>query len=246
MILKPLNYYRKDIKNKHSKYSKIWKYGYSPSNVIGHCTELFKKHKPYNHQDFLNKYLIYGRNPSQIENIAQRYLNEIKDNNVTLEECIDIIILHAVIETFDGCIVENKLKETLLQNGWWVKDVEKHSDDTKLGIDMIATNQEDVIVFQVKPDTFIKTKYPTKADLINDRIICYEKEFNALSKYTLINKYKYLFYDSLHYQNTNEILFLYYNNKCFFNVCEIINKNDGSSIINYKDFQKFNKISLVF
>lgn len=160
---------RLTLKEKFKKYNLIWQ-KYAPSKHIGNCAYLFDTLNPVSYEDFLDKYLISGtinnspdifykgRDEYQLVDLAQSLYDDIK-----LSECLKIIIIHAIYETYDGHIYEHKIKQLFIKEKNTLLFKPSYLLDTKLGVDYVAYNLEPLIIKQqftiasVKPDSLYLT-----------------------------------------------------------------------------------------
>ena len=172
------NEYRK-YHDKYQRYSEIWK-KYAPAIYIGCCSKAFEMSHCTNYEDFYYWYIVHVKTPYEIINVAKLFYDDINDkSNTTLEECMRIVILHAVIETVDGKLKEIYLSNYLIKNGFEIYSPTQNDDSLK-GIDIIAVKNNIKYLIQVKPISFF---LGNKKDQIDDRINNFEKEQKALNAY---------------------------------------------------------------
>lgn len=127
--IKSNEYYEINKNKLNHKYNLIYKEKYAPKSNIGDCSYLYKVFKPISYEDFLNQYMNCpcdnfsfkthkgndkcGRSREQLKYLAECYYNDIKkefpNDDVTVQECLDNLINHIIIETYDGHGVERYL-----------------------------------------------------------------------------------------------------------------------------------------
>ena len=230
-ILKDKSHYDKikSIFNKNANY--ITK-KYIGRPVVGCCSQLYTQLKPTSYQDFFNKYLQCadesfnmeklkgdeekGRSLDALWAIANRYYENVTNQrlNVSVEECFDDLVNHIIIETFDGHIAENIVKDKI-NNYSKYKATSTHGDiDAEYGVDIIVTDENNEIkhCIQVKPiSTFAGNNNPS---LMKDRRNFFDKQKKldeAIGRhipieYMVYNKnYHFLERNKRHRFNLNEL-----------------------------------------
>ncbi|MCL2312615.1 MAG: hypothetical protein FWC41_09065 [Firmicutes bacterium] len=258
------NYYAPIVK-KHVKYAAadIWRpHAYRSS--IGSCVLLYNFLKPKTPQEFLDKYIengknrpsnlydikkYYGRTEEEIIQVATKYMNDIllkfPNDEVTLQECVDIVIYHTIIETFYGVSVENEVKCLLEDAGYTIKTPETYErmiHEDSLGIDIRAEKNGKEYIFQIKPHTTFL--YRGNPDLITDRKRFYENIESTNKEYpNTKNKYFFLIY----YRKNNEILWYCKKNdagedRFTFRLEDFCYKNGEMRDVNYKDILERKKL----
>lgn len=199
--LKDISYYERNKRKFNKLYNNQWKKIAGP-NYIGLCSFLFQKFydtwKKKNHgiiptiNDFANFYFsytnpikndkimredsrYYGRSIDELYNLAVEYQKMCNDFTIPIECYLDDIVNHAIIETYNGQMMEIALINEYEKKGFkachtygkWDKD---------LGVDFIIKDKNGKICdyIQCKPiTTFIKT---SNKSLIDDRIRFFHKE----------------------------------------------------------------------
>jgi hypothetical protein len=244
MILKPIEEYR-TAKRKLRKYNSIWK-KYAGRNVVGCCSCLFKILEPVSYQDFLDKYIRSGENKpmrsnsydwgktyDELVSIAKQYHSEVNDPNISFEDCFDDLIMHVIIETFDGQNVENIVKEVLEKSGFVVEKV-LGDDDAVLGIDLKVKDKGGYwyrMFLQIKPvTTFLGNK---NQSLISDRINFFEKERMVIDRYGNV-PYYYVLYEM---DEDGVIRWLSLSNRFRLNLTDLCDEN-GIALHKDTDFIK--------
>jgi hypothetical protein len=184
-----------------------------------------------------------------IIDVAKILYDRISNQSITLEDCVDILICHAVIETWDGGLIEqmicNKIKNTnhdftIINNHGYVDKYDK--------IDITVNDNQRKIThyLQIKPCTFIKGNAEKNPALIDDRKRLFNVHKNGYRNgFLTMLLYDKDSLDRLHSQGkTNsiiniesELLFWGFNNKQKFKVNELLDEN-GQPLINYKLFEK--------
>lgn len=223
--LKEICYYIQ-LRIKFKKYSYLW-HKYAPKKNIGDCMSNCKEYNPKTYNDFYHYYLQNVKNISEILEIAKNFLNDIPDKSfTTLEECVDILIYHSVIETYRGWVREKKIEEFLKSKGGEILK-NNGEDDSKRGIDILLTHRGNLVIIQVKPSSFI---YSIKSDCIKDRIEAYKKMYEALQKYPNA-KYFFCIYNS-----NDEKWYAKNDSNIFFNIDELFT-DKGYRIFDTKNYK---------
>lgn len=251
--LKDKSYYESLKTRFNNKHASVWQ-TINHRNYVGNCSYLFKKYRPKDYEDFFQKYIndysyvdydtdtckgshYVGRSYEQLTNLAHIYHKTINDNSFTLEDCLDDIINHVIIETFDGHIVENRLCQMLINSGYMVENQDDNYD-TKYGIDIVAVhlnNKNDIHYIQVKPISFfIGSK---NQSLIYDRKkrIISEFEFKGTLTSSNVRDIEYVMYDKKELDTTGKVKIADLNGKKRFALYELINSN-GIPLYNKTDF----------
>lgn len=168
----------------------IWHDKGAPSRKIGKCVESFvswlSTATNLSYKLFGEYYLSNTKSLQDIEILAyeleelfkqqQQSFVGLENKILNHENIVDLIILHAVIETYNGGFSEQILKMYLNKCG---KNVKKANGllDIRYGIDLIILNKDGKTEsgLQVKPISFFLGK---KDDLIKDR----EKVFKSFEE----------------------------------------------------------------
>lgn len=178
-------------------YEKIYRH----PQAIGYVSAFFKKYKPASFENALDLYYLSGirdkdlpitqrgRTKEEIEDLAIDW-KEKCGVDLPLVDFYDAIILHAVIETVFGNIMESTAATAYRNRGFDVEETDGR-DDRSLGIDFIATMDESKLLVQVKPISFFRGE---KADLVKDRVTTWKKHKMGLEKYPEAS-YAYMIYD---------------------------------------------------
>lgn len=184
------------------KFNSIWK-KFSYRKWIGDCSYLYKKFKPQSYQDFYEKYIhdgtvnkntdirYRGRTEEEIYQIALKY-RSLSDINIDLDVYIKNIILHTIIETYNGQKIEETIEEYIKDKGYNVTRC-YGDEDAEFGMDLKVFNDKQKFAIQIKPLSFFKGN--KNESLINDRISAFVKEQKCYEKYHM--KIYYIVYDIL-------------------------------------------------
>ena len=153
-------------------YEKELKYG---SN-IGYVSNLMKRLNPSSYKDAYDLYIESGRNEknmpptkrgrdeNELEALAKRWMDFYGKGDIPLSDFYDALVLHAIIETYDGFRFEKEAKDKLSEAGYetsWATA----SEDGKYGVDIVARNELSTILIQIKPVSFfLSRRMHTKSD----------------------------------------------------------------------------------
>lgn len=209
----------------------IWHDEGAPSTKIGKCVECYKKwfstimesiHNGISYEDFEDFGKYYFKNCKSYEEIVKlaehlqtlfaEHENEFldkKDEILNLDNIIDLIILHAVVETFLGAIIEYRVAKHIREKGR--KVIKDENLDRYYGIDLLveSKNKGKFVGIQVKPISFFIGK---KQDLIKDR----EKVFEQFNKLQVKRpNIEQLFFVIYRKESNGEMKFLDKNNNIF-------------------------------
>lgn len=185
----------KETLTKYEVITKIWKDNYSPSNKIGNCTDLFRKLKPINEEDFCQKYFQYaednknlpiskrGLTNNELIEMATDYMNKsnIHQNiNFPFETYLNDALCHIITQTYDGKIRELEFARFLeslgYTCGWFDGRI-----DAKYGVDIKITDKNaKIYAIQVKPISFFLS---ANKDTHEDRINLVHKYYDFLNDY---------------------------------------------------------------
>lgn len=219
---------------------------FRPAKSIGYVMQLMERFAPTSSEEAYRLYIESGfnekdreledrgRDYDEIEEMAIEWKTLTNDSH-PLVDFYDTLVLHAVIETYDGYIKEKAVKDALLTNGY---EVSKPSgkDDSELGIDLIAKKNIDTFLIQVKPHSFFyRTK---KGDLIKDRKRVWRAQEKGLKEYGPRAWYRYYIYD-----NNTKMWVLNKDGKCGFAYEDLVDKN-GNVLVNISEMCKHEVDSL--
>ena len=166
-------------------YEKTYRQPYS----IGYVSKLFRRLKPCSYEDGYNKYLksgydeinqerkFRGRTVDELEDLAIKWKEE-SHSRMPVSMFYDALILHAVVETVYGNIMEGRAEEIYRRHGFEIIE-SSEEDDRNGGIDFIAKKGEQTLLVQVKPHTF----FYNKEDIRKDRVSMYHKMEYGIEKY---------------------------------------------------------------
>ena len=210
-----------DVNNSYNKTYKLPEY-------IGYCMRIFERLAPVSYEDAFEKYtnsgydtnfdsLNRGRTKEELIAIAKKWMEECSDSMLSLENFYDGLILHIIVETYDGYVREKQVKEALSNVGATIETV-TGDEDTKMAIDIKAELNGNTFLVQVKPVSFFVGGMSNKA-LNDDRKALSKKEKRAREKYGNKTYFRYLLYDSF---NTGEWIVNTNCNKCSFSYEELL------------------------
>jgi len=180
-------------------YEKIYRH----PQAIGYVSAFFKKNKPSSFENAIGLYHLSGildrnlpitdrgRTKEEIEDLAIDWKAKC-GVDLPLVDFYDTLILHAVIETVFGYLMEGTAAAAYRERGFDVKETDGY-DDRSLGIDFIATKDDTELLVQVKPISFFRGEKP---DLVKDRVTTWSKHKAGLEKYPKAS-YVYMIYDPL-------------------------------------------------
>lgn len=249
-IFKDVDHY-KQIKRLYNFYplTVIWHDEGAPSPKIGKCVECFTKWfaqtDDYSYQSFGNYYFENIRSVADLQELSKHLYNlfekhkdtfvKKQDKILNLDNIFDLIILHAIIETYNGQFCEERVKQILEQRGTPYNKVEYL--DRTYGIDLLVTNKnnDSTSGIQIKPISFFLGNKP---DLVRDR----EKVFIQLKNlHNGKNEYnvKRLFF-VIYKVVDNEIRFLSKEDNIFHEFSDMgdMMKNDWATVCNTTDYWK--------
>jgi len=223
--------------NLNNDVATIYKDHFSPAKVIGECNRLCRQLKPTSDEDFLNKYLKFAEEHSNME-ISQRGLTkqelletaldffliivqEVPTFPTTFDECLDCLVCHIITETYTGYLAEEKIFNELINNGFTCENTTEYRQDSYYGIDFFTYVKGEKFAVQVKPATFF---YAKKGHVKKDRLSMIFKYERASEKYKV--KTLYAIYDSTDTKGERQIRFLIKDKnpkKMLFELEELIN-----------------------
>ncbi len=130
-----------DVNNSYNKTYKLPEY-------IGYCMRIFERLAPESYEDAFEKYtnsgydtnfdsLNRGRTKEELIAIAKKWMEECPDSMLSLEDFYDGLILHIVVETYDGYVREKQVKDALKNAGATIETV-TGDEDSKMAIDIKA------------------------------------------------------------------------------------------------------------
>lgn len=208
LTIKDRQHYTK-LKNKtHRFLDNIYKRNFAPRPKIGSCAYLYKVLKPTSYSDFLHKYveytdgtnnsILHGRSIERIvefarsfqEKAEKQYKDDTSYPKMEFSDYYDLLILHIIIETYDGQRAEEYYRE-LYENKGFNVTIPDESDDTILGIDFIIQGPEQKHFIQVKPRTFATSVSSTSRDRRNH----FEKEKLIKYNYGENSTLEFIFYE---------------------------------------------------
>ena len=208
IFIKPKEHYVALKRKTHYYLDNIYKKNYAPRHKIGSCSFLYKALKPVSYQDFYEKYINYlpnvdakyrGRSLEEIITMAKDFENKAKNSfkdieiiqNMTFEDFFDLLILHIIIETYDGHIAEEHYKNLYHKLGYEIIEP-NDNDDALRGIDFIIKGKNNHQHFiQVKPRSFATSTSSTAYDRANH----FNKEKLIKERYGNDSMLEFIFYE---------------------------------------------------
>lgn len=241
ITLKDREYYETNKRMVCGKYNERWK-SISGRRYVGNCSLLYRKLNPTSYQDFFDKYVSYiapddqtygesirrnpkyGRSVNDLTRLAEYYKRICRDETIPLENFLDDVICHTIIETFDGHQAERELKHILLEKGFNVNETEGDLD-AKLGVDLVVRGKNGMVqnLIQVKPiSTFLGNN---NQSLIKDRKNFFTKQEDLNRQLGTVKEIVYMLYDSNHLRKYREVLWYYKGDKVRFRLDELVDRN---------------------
>lgn len=196
----------KEILAKNQFVTSVWRNNFSPSNVIGNCTNLYRKLNPENCEDFFKKYLEYAKTHKDLP-INERGLTEeelVETAKSYYEKCnpygfntfLYDMICHIIVETYNGQQMESQFIKYLERLGYSCTKFDG-AVDAKYGLDIKVSNEKNnnqkPFAVQIKPISFFISN---RMDVERDRIrACYKyedakNELDIITYYAIYNRNK--------------------------------------------------------
>lgn len=229
--LKTLEHYNniKKIYKSDEILLKIWNDVGSPRKSIGDCIRSVENFLVTNNdktlENFLKYYLENTKSEEDIKKLVETLYDSFKlitNNKEVLDKknIFDLIILHAVIETYNGKKHEIEVEKYFTNKG--CKIIRERKLDCDYHIDFLVKNKKYGAI-QVKPISFFIGK---TIDLMEDK----ERAIDKFKKFVNSEDNKYNF------TMETPLYFMIYKNNDFLN----INKSFLLPIKNNNDYNKFN------
>ena len=179
----------KNILGRNSSISMIWRNRFAPSNKIGNCTNLYRKLKPLNCEDFYLKYIDYAEKHSDLPiskrglsydeliSLCEKYKADVEEKtnvNYDLSVYFHDALCHIILETWEGQQNERDFAAFLEKLGYSCSTFDG-SVDSEYGVDIKVTRSDGRISgIQIKPISFFVSN---RNDVQSDRInLCYKYE----------------------------------------------------------------------
>ena len=181
-------------------YEEIYRQPYS----IGFVSQFFKKINPKTLEEAYDNYTLSGildtdlprtergRTKAEIEEMAIEWKERCK-SDLPLVDFYDALVLHAVVETCMGMIMERVAQDAYRANGYEISETDGN-DDRSCGIDFIARNDENTILVQVKPISYFRKTLKNVGQLQSDRYRVWGEQERGKKKYPGAT-YAYMIYD---------------------------------------------------
>lgn len=185
----------KALLGKSDVVSKIWHDFFAPSNRIGNCTNLYRKLRPTDCNDFYEKYIKYGEEHqdlpiskrglsyNELLALTEKYKKMVEEKvnlNYNLSVYFYDALCHIILETWDGQSNERDFINFLTKLGYNCSKFDGQID-AEYGVDIKVTrNDGRVSAIQIKPISFFKSN---RSDVQTDRInLCkkYEEAYKKL------------------------------------------------------------------
>lgn len=254
--IKPREHYIKLKNDTHRFLDEIYKNNFAPRNVIGSCSYLYKVLKPKSYSDFLKKYVEYtdgddkkllGRSLEDIVRLAEsfedkatrKYINDSSFPKMELSDYFDLLILHIIIETYDGQRAEEYYRELYEKLGYDIS-LPDEDDDAMMGIDFIIKGPETTHYIQVKPRTFATSTSSTWRDRRNHFL----KENLIKEKYGDDSVLEFIFYEKGVGKDENDIMTYSINDegKIRFRLSDVCEESGLTKYPSKRDFQNAFKL----
>ena len=168
------------------------------------------------------------------ENKAKNSFKDIEIiQNLTFEDFFDLLILHIIIETYDGHIAEEHYKNLYHKLGYEIIEP-NDNDDALRGIDFIIKGKNNHQHFiQVKPRSFATSTSSTAYDRANH----FNKEKLIKERYGNDSMLEFIFYERDDIDN-NILTYVVSDNKIRFSLSDVSELNGEPKYPSKKDFQK--------
>lgn len=257
ICIKPKEHYVALKRKTHYYLDSIYKNNYAPRHKIGSCSFLYKTLRPTSYQDFYEKYINYlpnvdakyrGRSIEEISIMSKDFEDKAKNyfkdteiiQNLTFEDFFDLLILHIIIETYDGHFAEEHYKNLYHKLGYEIIEP-NDNDDALRGIDFIIKGKKNHQHFiQVKPRSFATSTSSTSYDRANH----FHKEKLIKERYGNDSMLEFIFYEKDDIEN-NILTYMLNDNKIRFSLSDVSELNGDPKYPSKKDFQKqFKMVSM--
>ena len=152
---------------------------YRHPRSIGYVCDFFREQDPKTVEQAYDMYTLSGildvdkkplehrgRSTNELEDMAIDW-REKSGVDLPLVDFYDALVLHAVVETCFGIIMERRAEDAYRARGFTTKETDGYLD-RKCGIDFIAQKEDKTILVQVKPATFFRGD-GLKTGLADDR-----------------------------------------------------------------------------
>lgn len=177
----------KEILGKNNTASYVWRTFFSPSNSVGNCTNLYRRHNPSTCDEFFRKYVDYakenhelpikerGLTEEELVRLAESYKEKSESaggvSGLSVDTYLYNALCHIIVETWEGQKNERDFRgflENTLPYGYKCSTV-GGSADGKYGIDIIVKREDGKMsAIQIKPISFFKSRrYDVKCDRVN-------------------------------------------------------------------------------
>lgn len=180
-------------------------------HIIGDMMYLAYKLQPTSAQDFFNKYTkdgerkvkdekLRGRTVAELQQIARNYQKLCKDRSIKFEDFYNNVILHVIVESYEGYIKECSFFNYVKAKGLDIRKAPNNLD-AEYGIDfVIYKDNKPKYAIQHKPISFIMGN--RNQSLINDRISALYKIKKTKDKFNIPTAY--VFYTKEREYMTND------------------------------------------
>lgn len=228
---------------------------------IGYCMRVMETLKPNGYEDAFNKYIengelfrdenaptydtifYRGRTKEEFEEVAIKWKNDagLTAMNIPLVDFYDAIILHAIIETYDGYNRERMVRDMIKSLGGQIFST-TGKEDSKMGIDIKAKlpNRNGFVLIQIKPATFFVNN--DNVPLRHDRQTQWEKQQRALNAHPM-SVFCYLVYYMTDEGETRWIVNPE-TNKCSFDYDQLVDK-EGTPLRTIKEMKQYSTPTLI-
>lgn len=176
---------------------------YRHPSSIGFVSTFFKNADPKTLEQAYDMYILSGildrdlpkenrgRTKEEIEEMAIDW-KEKCGVDFPLVDFYDALILHAVIETCFGMIMERRAEDAYRLKGFTIEETDGYTD-RNCGIDFVARKGEKTFLVQVKPISFFRGKGEKLTD--DRKVVIHSKHKAGLSLFPNAS-YAYMIYDS--------------------------------------------------
>lgn len=219
---------------------------FKPSKKIGYVSELLKRLGPTTVEEAYEKYIESGNNErhlplqergrtyDELEEMAIKW-KEMSHVDKPLVDFYDALVLHAVVETFDGNGMENIVRDAFIAAGFKTRRT-NGKEDAEYGIDVVAEKGDQKFLVQVKPKTFYYPA-PDNDTLLDDRKSMWEKEVKGKEAFGQDFIYQYYIYDKPKFGNSGWIINKKTGN-CAFVYTDLVKKDSSDVAVNMWELSK--------
>lgn len=200
-VIKSRKYYKELTKKSYDTVlNSFYQKAFRQYDVVGKCMTSFCKWydetTDYTLKNFIDFYFAYITSLTCFERLASSlcYLCSSEGLKISKEECLDILICHAIVETYDGGIKENFIDGYIKKQEGTLPLPKNDIWDREYGIDKSFVYHKRTYFIQIKPVSFFLGK---NSETIKDRNLAIIKT----NKFKIDNEeykdaiFRYVIYD---------------------------------------------------